>query len=302
MKKYIRIIALICLTALTITFLCGCGYMGYKKEYKGAYTLVYSQVPDILGARASIGLYDPQILLLEKDSYDRGLYLYYEDSDSFLTVAIVQKENEERVYYYPEESTLSYAIPDSMYDLDNPELSEERLRSMLAEFFTDEDMESFKAQNDWNSPLNEDKLDSAEITSPRLIVRWSHRGHDAQIELFSDEWREVMIDVAIENGHNITEDNLDSVYLNYVSWMATDDYGRKLYYVDGYYYVDGDEQDPSISSRRYYLEMVAITNADGSFDADTFMLELEDKANYQDVIRELKEINGWNQPLSEVEK
>ena len=300
MKRYAKLIAFICLAAMLTSFFVGCGYLGYRGEHVAAYTLVYSQVPDILGARAVVSMHDPQILLLESDSYGRGLYLYYEDCDEMLTVAIVQKQTDERVYYYPEESTLSFAMPDSMFDIDNPALSEDKLKSLLSEFCTDEMLDSFKRQNDWNAPINESKLENAAITSPMLIYRWSHRGHDANIELNSDDWRDVMIDIAIKNGHEITDDNKYTVYLSYVSWMADDDYGRSLYYVDGHYYVYGDKEDDNVSHRCYYLEMVAITNPDGSFDPDTFMMELTDKANYQSVIKELKQLHGWNEPLEEV--
>lgn len=302
MKRYLRLIALLCLVALLSSAFVSCGYLGYRGEHKGAYTLAYSQVPDVLGARAVVGLHDPQILLLESDSFGRCLYLYYEDCDELLTAEIVQKETEERVYFYPEESTLSFAMPDHLYDIDNPKLSEERLKELLAEFCTDEAMENFKAQNDWNLPINEAKLDDAEIASPKLAYRWSHRGDVMGVGTYTDKWRAEMIDVAIKNGHNITEENVDSVYIPYASWMATDDYGRNLYYVDGYYYVDGDSEDVHVTYRRYYLEMVAITEPDGSFNSDTFMMELTDKANYQSTIKELKEINGWNQPLEEVAK
>ena len=300
MKVFIRITALMLTVLFVVLSVSGCGYLGYRGDHVAAYTLVYSQVPDILGARAVVAMHDPQILLLERDSYDRGLYLYYEDCDEMLTVAIVQLDMDGRVYYYPEESTLSFAMPDSMYDIDNPALSEEKLKSLLADFCTDEMLDSFKAQNDWNSPINEGKLESAEMTSPMLIYRWSHRGHNAEIELSRDEWRDVMIKVAIKNGHCIDTEDAYGVYLSYVSWMATDDYGRNLYYVEGYYYIYGDREDEHVSYRQYYLEMVAITAPDGSFEPDTFMMELEEKVNYQSTIRELKEINGWNQPPEEV--
>ena len=300
MKYCLKLIATLCLFSLMLSLLAGCGYLGYRGEHKGAYTLVYSQVPDILGAREVVALHHPQVLLLEEDSFDRGLYLYYEDSDGMLTAAIVQRETKNFVYYYPEESTLSFAIPDSMFDIDNPELSEERLKSLFDEFCTDEALTQFKAQNDWDLSINEQKLEKAPINSPMLIYRWSHRGDGITVNLQESDWTEVMAEVAIQNGHEITDDNKYTVYLNYVSWMADDDYGRSLYYVDGRYYVYGDKEDYHISSRCYYLEMVAITDPDGSFDPDTFMMELKDKANYQSVIKELKQLHGWNKPLEEV--
>ena len=302
MKHCLKLIATLCLASLMLSLLAGCGYLGYHGEHKGAYTLVYSQVPDILGGREVVAIHDPQVLLLEEDSFDRGLYLYYEDSDGMLTAAIVQRETKDFVYYYPEESTLSFTIPDSMFDIDNPELSEERLKSLFDEFCTDEALTQFKAQNDWDLSINEQKLEKAPITSPMLIYRWSHRGDGITVNLQESDWTEVMTEVAIQNGHEITDDNKYTVYLSYVSWMADDDYGRSLYYVDGRYYVYGDNEDDNISHRCYYLEMVAITDPDGSFDPDTFMMELTDKENYQSVIKELKQLHGWNEPFEEVEE
>ena len=45
--------------------------------------------------------------------------------------------------------------------------------------------------------------------------------------------------------------------------------------------------------------MLAIINPDGSYDADTFIIEIEDKLNFHDQLRELKDTCGWNQPLGE---
>ena len=176
------------------------------------------------------------------------------------------------------------------------------LKSLFDEFCTDEALTQFKAQNDWDLSINEQKLEKAPITSPMLIYRWSHRGDGITVNLQESDWTEVMTEVAIQNGHEITDDNKYTVYLSYVSWMADDDYGRSLYYVDGRYYVYGDNEDDNISHRCYYLEMVAITDPDGSFDPDTFMMELTDKENYQSVIKELKQLHGWNEPFEEVEE
>lgn len=296
MKKYVRIIALICLVAMSLTLLSGCGYRGYKKEYKGAYTLVYSQVPDTSGTRTyGILMEDPEIVLLETDSYGRDLYLYYESTEWPFSVAIVQKETDGKVYFYPEESTLSFRMPDRIFDYDNPKYSDQELKTLLDELCSPEMLESFKAQNDWNSPINEAKFESAEISSPKISYRWSHRGDNLGIQLFSDELLEIMIDVANQNGHAITD--YYYTYFDHASWMATDSYGRRLYYLEGRYYVYGDEKDPNVDVRTYYLEMIAIVKPDNTYDRDTFILELTDKSAYQDTIRELKINNGWNQPL-----
>jgi hypothetical protein len=297
MRRYLKTVSLVLILILLALGACGCGYRGYKKQHAGAYVLAYTQVPDILGARDAIGLRDPEILLLDSDSYGRRLYLYYEDSDGFLSVLVVQKETDERVYFYPEESTVSFRLPDSVYDLYNPKKSDEELKTLLSELCGEDELFSFKQLNDWGLPMNESKLESAEIVLPKLDYRWSHR--QDKINLVSDVWLKNALAVAEKNGHPITEDIMEASYFNHVSWMATDSYGRRLYYVECCYYIYGDENDPNLNYRMYCLEMVAIINPDRTFDANTFMAELVDKADYNEIIRELKTVNGWNQPFGE---
>ena len=100
--------------------------------------------------------------------------------------------------------------------------------------------------------------------------------------------------VAEKNGY--VRDEEPREYFGHSLWMATDDYGRRLYYVEGdYYYYPNDNKQ--INYIQYYWQMVAILNPDGSFNSETFMVELEDKANYQDQIRDLKIANNWNKPF-----
>ena len=293
MKRHLKIIAFICVLVILITTAVGCSYGGYNGEYKGAYTLIYSQVPDILGARTSGPLLlDPQIIMWESDEYGRALYIYFEKSDELLSVGIVQKEEDGRVFFYPEKSTVSARMPDKYYDIDNEEYSESELLSLVNLLFTPDMMEKFKAENDWDLPVDESKLDSAEITTQKIAARWEHRKDS--VNLTQSDWEEQIISLAHKNGHKFNPD--EDFYFSHASYMATDDYGRRLYYVEGYYY-EYPEDDSHIWYILYYLEMIAIINPDGSFDSETFMVELEDKANYQDQIRDLKIANGWDKPI-----
>jgi len=293
MKVYLRIIAFICASVIIMTVAVGCSFRGYKGKYKGAYTLIYNQVPDILGARTSGPfLLDPQIVPIEADEYGRVLYAYFEDTDELLSVGIVQKEEDGRVFFYPEKSTVSARMPDSYYDIDNEEYSESELLSLVNSLFTSDMMEKFKADNDWSLPMDESKLDSAEITTQKIAARWEYRKDS--VNLSQAEWEEQIVALAHKNGHVF--DERESFYYSYESYMATDDYGRRLYYVEGCYY-DYPEDESQVWYVRYYLEMIAIINPDGTFDGDSFMVELEDKANYQKQISELKLANNWNEPI-----
>lgn len=293
MKRFIKSILIVCLTIVLAISTTGCGYRGYRGKHKGAYTLIYSQVPDVLGARSGIMafLVDPQIIRLQEDGFGRALYLYIEDAGEMVSICIVQKETKKNVYFYPEQSTLSFRVPYYFYE-SYTSFSKEQLKLLFNDVCSDEQLENFKANNDWNLPLIEEKLDSAPIILPRIILRWEQRTN--KVNLSDEKWEKYLFKVAVENGHDITDDY--NKYFSYSSWMATDDYGRRLYYLEGVYYEYFDNYS-NISSIRYFLEMVAIIKPDGTFDEELFMVELVDKANYQEQIRALKIANNWNQPF-----
>ena len=293
MKYFIKVIAFICVVIILSTAMLGCSYLGYRGDHKGAYSLFCAQVPDIIGARPQgPWLVDPQILLWENDEYGRSLYIYFEKSDELLSVGIVQKEEGGRVYFYPEKSTISARIPDDHYDIDNHAYTELGLSQLMYSLFTVFEINEFKSNNGWGLPIDESKLDSAEIESPMIAARWEHRKDS--VNLSQLQWEEQIISIAHQNGHVF--DEKEDFYFSHVSYMATDDYGRRLYYVEGYYYEYPDD-DSHIWYIKNDLEMIAILNPDGTFDRDIFMIELEDKANYQEKICELKIANNWDDPI-----
>ncbi len=296
MNRFIKRLVMICIAVILVMTATGCAYRGYRGDYAGAYTLIYSQVPDTRGAWGSGPRFvDPQIILLETDVQDRALYLYLENTSGLLSIGIVQKETVESVYFYPEQSTRSFRVPDRIYDVYDKKLTVEEIKGLLDELCSDEILEAFKADNDWNSPMDDSKLDSAQIRAPKLAVPWVYRTDE--VNLSDDQWKVRIFAVARKNGYEITEEDEQRGCFSHANWMATDDYGRRLYYVEGYYYVYSEEDEPIQYNTTYLLEMVAIIYPDGTFDPESFMVELEDKANYQEQIRELKLANGWNQPI-----
>ena len=305
MRSITRAVALICVIAILSASFVGCffekfekkkidliNYKGYTGDYAGAYTMICSQVPDMSGAIYKLLSYDnPHITLLESDALNRGLYLYFESTDSPIIIGIVQKEIDGRVYFYPEDSTLAFKIPDSYYDISD-NLSEKEIMKAYSEVVTDADLERLKKINDWGLPMNEDKLESAILANLPITNHWDDR--IGSVNLDEAVWKSEMFKLAAKNNHALDEKNENLRYINYVRWMATDSYGRNLYYIDGYYYVYPD--DSQVRYIEYYLEMIAIINPDGSYDSDIFMMELTSKTNYHESLRELKRLNGWNKP------
>jgi len=155
-------------------------------------------------------------------------------------------------------------------------------------------MEDFKRVNGWNSPIDDSRLESAEICAPVIPLRWETRTD--KVNLPDYKWEELIFALAERNGHKLGGENDTNKYFSHESWMATDDYGRRLYYVEAYYY-EYPEGSTRIAYVRHFLEMIAIINPDGSYNEDAFMTELADKSDYRAQIRELKLANGWNQPL-----
>lgn len=305
MNHTIKITAFICLLAIILSLLLGCGYGGYGGEHKAAYTLFCTQVPDTRGVRDStLGLDDPLLILLETDSFGRGLYLYLEETAETVSVGIVQRQEDGRVYFYPEESTVTLRVPDRWFDLYNKDLSESELRALLGDTFDSEVLDALKARNAWDAPIDESRLDSAEIQTPALEARWSDRTDS--VNLTDDEWLEALVQLAIRHGaplEKLPDGRYDKVYFDHATYMATDAYGRRLYYAQIYYYVYPEVTDIdsiNLPYFRYKVETVAIINPDGSYDPETFAVELHDKVDYQDQIREHKNTHGWNTPIEEV--
>ena len=297
--KPIKTLMLTFSLCLILFTLCACAYSGYAGDHAGAYTLTYTQVPGTKGAtRYWLSYRDPQILLLETDSEGRGLYLYYESCESPLSLVIVHRESEDRVYFYPEDSTISFRTPDHIYEVYDEKKTDSELISLRKELCSDEVLEKFKEENDWNKPIDESRLESAAITRPIIDTPWGNR--QGKIVTAFIDWRDLMLDLAVKNGHNVPEYFLNGHYgMNiYDSYMATDAYGRELHYINSQYYIYTEEGVYPEGYTAYYLQMLAIINPDGSFDRESFMIELSDICDPDEEMRILKERCGWNQPLN----
>lgn len=297
--KTIKTLILTSILCLILFTLCACAYSGYEGDHAGAYTLTYTQVPGTKGATRDWFVFrDPQILLLETDSEGRGLYLYYESCESPLSLVIVQRESEDRVYFYPEDSAISFRTPDQIYEIFDEKKTNGELISLREELCSDEALAKFKEENDWNKPIDESRLDSAAITRPGIATYWTDRTGKVITPFL--EWRDLMLGLAVKNGHNVPEYYLNGHYgMNiYDIYMATDAYGRELHYVESDYNIYTEDGVYPEGYTSYYLQMLAIINPDGSFDCESFMIELSDICDPDEEMRILKERCGWNQPLN----
>jgi len=315
-KKKLLPVFLVLITVFLSLF-SGCSFNGYKGKYRAAYTAAINCIPNTRGYWCGEGPFfkDPVIYPLEKDEYGRTMYVYFEshwssDFRETFHVLIVQKEDGDTAYYYPEDNFLSKAMPYA--DLSHSDYTSSKTKERLYSVYTDEELTALKTLNNWNEPIQTEKCDHSSFRTISEHV-FKQNGRGGNISFSSNQWNEVIRQTAIENGHVLSYqdeygniDNID-VYSK-IYWMSTDEYGRELYYIDAYYYHYSHyeipprySEDEGYSSIEYYLYMIAILQPDGSHSLQEFIVELDNLCTPQAQMKALKASNGWNTPLSQSE-
>ena len=70
------------------------------------------------------------------------------------------------------------------------------------------------------------------------------------------------------------------------TFFIADDYGREMYVL--HCYIRG------VAASKLEYDLVIIFNPDGSCDASKAVAEITDFLNYRELIKDFKELNGWN--------
>ena len=154
MKRTRAIILLLVLLSMSLVF-ASCGYYQYNGDYGDLYTVA---VCNIFGAKGyfSDGEYvcDPIIEIIETDNYGRTLFYYSERGPFGCAIVIMQKSDDEYVYYYQDDCYMPYYNVDCAYYFD------------FREIFSDEDINTLKERNDWNKEINVELC-----TKTQIIIR-----------------------------------------------------------------------------------------------------------------------------------
>ena len=229
---------------LAVLWLCLLSGCLYDARYRDLYQQVSSNV------LCTNGVYDGQgieIDVLEEDSYGRQLFQYSmhvaatSQYERICVVAIRQKATLCDVYFY-EDTGFLVAEDFSVFD-----------QRAVAEL---------KLQNDWETPLRQEKMSKRRIDAPRHFL-------DDASAIFQEA-------VSMQAGASISGNYVDA-----------DGKGRILYYF--YVYQKSGEGGRQAGERSY----IAVLNEDGTYDADTWIAELEDIYAYQEQLHALKLANGW---------
>lgn len=249
MKRYI------CLTLsfLFIFLMCACEPYEYIGKNPELFTVA---IYNIIGgdyfkhAKTSV---------IETDDYGRVLYKYNFYCDVFgdisggnlVGLCVSQLTRNGRAYFY--EDFCVAVLPDD---------GKEPSGLLIADL---------KEQNDWDEPLNEEKMSSRPIAE------------NASGRNTANACSEKIAEYVFLRECPQPEERI--VQLIFVS---SDDLGKSLFYVRTY-----DESSSESNGFEYHDSFAIIINADGSYDTETFMLSIDNVLYYQHNIHELKQANGW---------
>lgn len=270
-KKTISLLIFICLTIFSLSICGGCVYPGYRGDYPALYTEAICSVLGVMGHYDGSSPCDSEINILETDDYGRVIYTYYEDGT--FAVCIMQKADEDYVYYYPDFNFIKTS--DYTWGKD--------INETVNNSFSEEDITNLKELNDFDKEFDISKCIKTTITRKKTTYKFS-RETEKKLEKLCKQY-------AKDSGCK----GEDSVY-RYSEYCTSDDYGRKLFYIYGIHRdVNGTGEHYS-KRKTMYFHLAIIFNPDWSYDETNSLLGLKDD-NYQNDLKEFKQLHNWNQTL-----
>ena len=236
----------------------------YKGEHPELYTVAMHSLLGQRGFSFHSGphIFDAMIVVLEVDTFDRVLFLYFEQPNARVSshnLLISQKSNEGYVYFIPHYNFISSEQPWTLI--------------LEALDYLPEEVEELKKLNDWNQPLDLERAMRVPI-----IRRKDGPTSDRAVE------------TAYQAAITSVADGPLGGYRNII-FFITDVYGRSIYV--------GTGLERGHETGEGFLAVVMLFQPDGSHDPETGVMQLLDFQNYQSELREFKELNRWNQPLEE---
>lgn len=253
---------------LLLTFLlCGCQFFSfnYNANYEKALEKKVQAENCLLGM---IGNKYARIITIDKDKYGRTLFFYSDvsiaagtylySSEQLWTILILQKTDDEFVYYYPDLDFIVKPLDKTESILNNDDL-------LASTFLTlsEEEITKFKKENDWNEPINAEKCIKKRIVDLSVLEKSKMVEIERQSEVFNKEF------------YN-RYPQPDAFFW----YLTSDDFDRHIYFCRT---VDGNE----IPNHSYVIMFLP--------DNTYIIEEIYDLWNYRE-LRDFKENNNWNKP------
>ncbi|MBO4939836.1 MAG: hypothetical protein J6D30_02250 [Clostridia bacterium] len=270
------------LTAIFALCVSGCSYK-YKGDRPDWYTVACT---NLLHANGSFYInpeviVDPRMYELEKDDYGRVLFSYQEGNTT-ANLLIMQKSENGRVYYYPEDCYLSLRLVDDDALSPTHSVTLPILRKMLQNVLSEEDLTAFKTLNDWNTPLQEEKCTSTPI---------SNLGPNTETAKNNSPYQKAALAYFEKEGRYVQPHPYNSNPCYLVTYVQWDAYGRELVTFEAE--ITDFYENREVETR---YSFVGIFDPDGSYNLDTVVL-LGDFTTYSATVKQIKVIGNWNKPL-----
>jgi len=258
--KIIRAVAII-LVLISIISIMNCvpSWLKRQRIYEGEYLELYSiAINTLLGARGYGYSEQPFQPRIEVI-----------DEDKFGRKLFIYFENSSISTYsliisQKNDDDYTYFYPDYNFISFTLELKVFDNISKFFDQFPVEKIEELKRKNDWDMEIDESKC------LKEKIVRKKDNGPINERKVLN-----ICINVLGNDAYP---------HLSSIEFFKTDDYNRAIYFGRG-----------KISSNRH---IIMLFNPDGSYNESTGIMELFDIMNYQDELKNFKELNNWNKPYN----
>ncbi len=247
-----KILFLLLLPIFALFFSTGCTYKGYSGDYSDLYTVAINSVLWNNGHSFSADKYaNPQIEIIDKDTYGRTLFMYYEKyyagaDISFSSLIICQKSTDKEVFYYED---------------DNYIIKEQLLYAQNIEKFGNEEIEQLKAANDWNQEINLDKCVKKEIIKRKQSIPNEQEVKNKVIDNFHLKNGEYSLFIDF-----LTGNSYDSNFIIYGYIRKNEN--------DGIYFIGLVERD-----EESFLKLSILVPLNG-YDYKTEFIEFKEKNNW----------------------
>jgi len=225
----------------------------------------------VVAHHSLLGVWDDrweETVILEEDDFGRVMFAFAGStamsdrsgsSFNILAVLIMQRTTGRHAYFYDGVNVILHEIG----GLPPPIASR-----FVTRYFSEEQLEQLKEENDWNRALDEDRF---------FRVRVSYRCKTHYMTDVSRQTKRESLEAVSEGFHSG-----NSVPL------TADRNGNVLYVMRGRSF-DWEERKYSVTQSFLFM-----FNSDGNLIEETGVMELTDLWNYREQLREFKEANGWN--------
>jgi len=245
MNKSTRMILFV-IIALCLTLICGCRRTPYPAEH----VMVVSQTSYAYPSGNAVE-HDSRSEILETDEYGRVLFTY-NNGFGVYSIGIRQKHDEKYVYYYDNVSFLY---------------------TMKYREYTPEQVSDLKESNDWNKPLDEEKM-----IKRAFLDQYSLQKNIDPVLDYKDLEKPVNASVGYDENISV------GVYL-----VDASQTGQQLFHVSRKINVS-TTGEYDYAHLDYYL---MILNSDGTYDPENYLIEFKDQSEISAALAEIKERNGW---------